>query len=43
MIYDVCGYPGVAHWNRNIRNFPHDKKVTNGRVGVELLKNIENL
>ena len=40
MIYNIRGYSGVAHWSRNIRNFPHDEKVTNGRFGLELLKNI---
>ena len=41
MIYDICGYPGVVHWSRNIRNFPHDEDVTNGNFGRDLLKNKE--
>jgi len=41
MIYDICGYPGVADWNRNVRNFPRDEKVTNGRSGLELFNNTE--
>jgi hypothetical protein len=41
MIYDICGYLGVADWNRNVRNFPRDKKVTNGRSGLELFNNTE--
>jgi hypothetical protein len=41
MIYNICGYPGVEDWNRNVRNFPHDEKETNGRSGLELLNNTE--
>jgi hypothetical protein len=41
MIYNICGYSGVSDWRRNVRNFPHDEKVTNGRSGLELLNKIE--